>query len=145
MEETGLVAGTLLDPEAMRNQKATTHKAISAGTSSGFHEQLIRRAADILPRGSNAVDSKAKAVDTKKQPDRSQGRRPSREKEKDIDKGKKEKKKKKKKRQHGKKKKKKKDKKRKKKRRVTLSDGRIVSCSSSSSASSRTRKLWRHH
>ncbi|CAK9077745.1 unnamed protein product [Durusdinium trenchii] len=50
VEETALGAGTLMNQPTKVSQRASSQKAISAGTSEGFHEQLIRRAAGNRPQ-----------------------------------------------------------------------------------------------
>ena len=140
VEETALGAGTLMNQPTKVSQRASSQKAISAGTSEGFHEQLIRRAAGNRPQtpsGHHKEDNDKMATrssDKKRKKEKSGSRKPDKEPGK-KDKKKKKKKNKKKSKRHAKRRKKEKKRKR---RKVTLSDGRIVSCSSSSSDSSRT-------
>ena len=137
-EEAGLGAGTLLTRDPTRTQRTLHQKALSGGTSEGFHEQLIRRAAGSTPRHSPKETDKDKHNNEKKESGKHHKRGHSGGRKSDKEDGKKEKKKKKKKKKSKRHAKRKKKERKKKKTKVTLSDGRIISCSSSSSDSSRT-------
>ena len=141
-EEAGLGAGTLLTRDPTRTPRTLHQKALSGGTSEGFHEQLIRRAAGSTPRHSPKETDKDKHNNEKKESGKESGKHRKRGhsggRKSDKEHGKKEKKKEKKKKKSKRHAKRKKKERKKKKTKVTLSDGRIISCLSSSSNSSRT-------
>ena len=116
-----LTAGTLMESKT----GPAAAKAIKDGSTGDYHTQLIQRAA-----GTAELSRKATEHHGKRKRSRSPSKKASKEPHRRKDDGKKKKDSKK------KKKKKKKEKKKKSRKKVTLSDGRTVSCSSSSKSSS---------
>ena len=73
-EEAGLGAGTLLTRDPTRTPRTLHQKALSGGTSEGFHEQLIRRAAGSTPRHSPKETDKDKHNNEKKESGKESGK-----------------------------------------------------------------------
>lgn len=114
----GCPSGRAPEKELQVLRRSQRAKAISAGTSAGFHEQLIRRAAGSMPRAPSRTADKDKTIAKRKDSEKGHKKDNTGGRKSDKDNDKKDKKKKKKKsKRHAKRKKKEKKKKR---RKVTL-------------------------